>query len=82
MPPAFGTLVLRPWREEDLPSVVKAFTFGDYVRVQATAESWNIASIRVLEKAGMQREGLLHSYVVYGDRVADAYLYAAVRGDV
>lgn len=59
-----------------------ALTDADFVRVQATAETWNAASIRVLEKAGLRREGLLRSYVVYGDRVGDAYLYAAVRGDV
>jgi RimJ/RimL family protein N-acetyltransferase len=59
-----------------------ALTEADYVRVQATVEPRNIASIRVLEKAGLQREGLLRSYVVYGERIGDAYLYAAVRGDV
>jgi ribosomal-protein-alanine N-acetyltransferase len=59
-----------------------ALTDGDYVRVQATVEPWNMPSIRVLEKAGLRREGLLRSYIVYGERVGDAYLYAAVRGDV
>jgi len=59
-----------------------ALTEGGYVRVQATVEPWNSPSIRVLEKAGLQREGLLRSYVLYGERVGDAYLYAAVQGDV
>lgn len=59
-----------------------ALVEGDYVRVQATVEPWNVASIRVLEKAGLRREGLLRSHVVYGDRVGDAYVYGAVRGDV
>jgi ribosomal-protein-alanine N-acetyltransferase len=57
-------------------------TEGLYVRVQATVEPWNVASVRVLEKAGLRREGLLRSHVIYGDRISDAYLYAAVRGDV
>ena len=59
-----------------------ALTDGEYVRVQATVEPWNVASIRVLERAGLRREGLLRSYVIYGDRVGDAYMYAAVRGDL
>jgi ribosomal-protein-alanine N-acetyltransferase len=59
-----------------------ALTEGPYVRVQATVEPWNVASVRVLEKAGLRREGLLRSYVIYGERISDAYLYAAVRGDV
>jgi [ribosomal protein S5]-alanine N-acetyltransferase len=58
-----------------------ALTDAEYVRVQATVEPWNVASIRVLEKSGLQREGLLRSHVIYGDRVGDAYMYAAVRGD-
>ena len=65
------------------PRVVRrALTEEDYVRVQATVEPWNVASQRVLERAGLRGEGLLRSFVVYGDRVGDAYLYAAVRGDV
>ncbi len=59
-----------------------ALTEGDYVRVQATVEPWNVASIRILEHAGLRREGLLRSSVIYGDRVGDAYMYAAVRGDL
>ena len=59
-----------------------ALTDAEYVRVQATVEPWNVASIRVLERAGLRREGLLRSYVIYGDRVGDAYMYAAVRGDL
>ena len=43
---------------------------------------WKATSIRVLEKTGLRREGLLRSFVVYGERVGDAYLYAAVRGDI
>jgi [ribosomal protein S5]-alanine N-acetyltransferase len=62
--------------------VRRALTEEGYVRVQATVEPWNIASQRVLERAGLRREGRLRSFVVYGDRVGDAYLYAAVRGDV
>jgi RimJ/RimL family protein N-acetyltransferase len=58
-----------------------ALTDGGYIRVAAAVEPSNAASIRVLEHAGLRREGLMRSYVIYGDRVGDAYLYAAVRGD-
>ncbi len=63
-------------------AVRRALVDEDYVRVQATVEPWNVASQRVLERAGLRREGLLRSFIVYGDRVGDAYLYAAVRGDL
>ncbi len=62
--------------------VRRALTEEGYVRVQATVEPWNVASQRVLERAGLRREGLMRSIVVYGDRVGDAFLYAAVRGDL
>ena len=62
--------------------VRSALTEGDYIRVSAAVEPINVASIRVLESAGMRQEGLMRSYVIYGDRVGDAYLYAAVRGDL
>ncbi len=62
--------------------VRRALNDEDYVRVQATVEPWNVASRRVLERAGLRHEGLMRSFVVYGDRVADAHFYAAVRGDV
>ena len=58
-----------------------ALTDGGFIRVAAAVEPFNVASIRVLEHAGLRREGLMRSYVIYGERVGDAYLYAAVRGD-
>jgi RimJ/RimL family protein N-acetyltransferase len=83
-----GYFVLQRFRGRGVASgaaslvVRRALTEEEYVRVQATVEPWNVASQRVLERAGLRREGHLRSFVVYGDRVADAYLYAAVRGDV
>ena len=83
-----GYFVLERFRRHGIagraaPLVVcRALTEEDYVRVQASVEPWNLASQGVLERAGLRRERLLRSFVVYGDRVADAYLYAAVRGDV
>lgn len=50
-------------------------------RVQAIVLPDNAGSIRVLEKAGMQREGLLRKYqYVLGD-YWDVYLYGVLRSD-
>ena len=59
-----------------------ALTQPDIFRVQAFCDVENIASARVMEKAGMAREGLLRRYVVHPNISAeprDAYLYAVVR---
>ncbi|MGM0554983.1 MAG: GNAT family N-acetyltransferase [Myxococcota bacterium] len=51
-------------------------------RVWATTDVENVASARVMEKAGMQREGRLRRYAVrpqLGEEPRDAYVFAAVR---
>lgn len=51
-------------------------------RVWALCDTENVASARVLEKAGMTREGLLRRYVVHpnvGDEPRDSYCYAVVK---
>jgi [ribosomal protein S5]-alanine N-acetyltransferase len=51
-------------------------------RVWATCDIENLASARVLEKAGMQREGLLRRYILHpniSDQPRDSYCYAAVK---
>ncbi|HET6314393.1 MAG TPA: GNAT family protein, partial [Chloroflexia bacterium] len=50
-------------------------------RVQAVVLPDNLGSMRVLEKAGMQREGLLRKYqYVLGD-YWDVYMYGLLRSD-
>ena len=56
-----------------------AFTSLDLVRVFALPFTDNAASVRVLEKAGYMREGLLRSSAIKAGQVRDQYLYAAVR---
>ena len=59
-----------------------AFTQPDVYRVQALCDVDNIGSARVMEKAGMTREGLLRRYVLHpniSDEPRDAYLYAIVK---
>ncbi len=50
-------------------------------RIQAYCRVENAASARVLEKAGMRREGLLREHVMMHGRWDDSYLYAVVEGD-
>jgi ribosomal-protein-alanine N-acetyltransferase len=48
-------------------------------RVFALPFTHNTASLRVLEKAGYEREGLLRRSALKGGQVVDQYLYAALR---
>ena len=51
-------------------------------RVQATCDTENGASARVLEKSGMVREAVLRRYSIrpaLGDEPRDSYLYAVVK---
>jgi RimJ/RimL family protein N-acetyltransferase len=59
-----------------------AVTEARLARVEALVVPDNIASQRVLEKAGFRREGHLRSYLVFGRRRADAYIYSMLPGDL
>jgi RimJ/RimL family protein N-acetyltransferase len=53
---------------------------GGLVRVEAHVEPGNVASERALRAAGgFEREGALRSYLLLGERRADAIVYASVR---
>jgi len=59
-----------------------AFELPSLWRVQAFCDLENAASARVLEKAGLEREGILRRYMVMpnlGDEPRDLYCYAKVR---
>jgi [ribosomal protein S5]-alanine N-acetyltransferase len=54
----------------------------DIYRVFATCDIENPASAHVMEKAGMQREGILRRYIVHpniSDEPRDSYMYAIVK---
>ena len=54
---------------------------GSLVRLYASVLEWNPVSMRVLEKAGYQREGVLRKAAFKDGRLADRVLYARVRAD-
>jgi [ribosomal protein S5]-alanine N-acetyltransferase len=56
-----------------------AFRTYDFTRLYATPFDFNAASIRVLEKAGWTREGVLRRAVIKEGRVADLLVYARYR---
>jgi RimJ/RimL family protein N-acetyltransferase len=59
-----------------------AFQQSSIYRVYATTDVENIASRRVLEKVGMQREGTLRKYIVHpnvGEVPRDCHIYAITK---
>jgi len=83
-----GYVLARPyWGKGYMTEVLRAviewaFKQPDIFRVQAFCDVDNIGSARVLEKAGMEREGLLRRYVLHpniSDEPRDVYLYAIVK---
>ena len=51
----------------------------DLRRVEAHAHGGNLASQRVLEKSGFQREGVLRRAVIKGGEVRDVHLFGLLR---
>jgi len=85
-----GFNIARPYwnRGFGTEAVVAVIAFGlalpGIERVQATCHVQNVASARVLEKAGMRKEGLLRRYLVFpnlGKRAQDVFLYAVTPDD-
>jgi len=56
-----------------------AFETLGMVRVYAEVFEWNAASMRVLEKAGFQKEGLMRRSAYKDRKIIDQALYAKVR---
>ena len=49
-------------------------------RLYATVFDFNLASMRVLEKAGFKKEGIMKSSAVKDDKILDEHLYGLVLG--
>lgn len=58
-----------------------AFDTHDILRLQSPVFSWNAPSMRVLEKCGYRREGVLRSAAIKDGQVIDLMLYARLRGE-
>ena len=56
-----------------------AFAHHDLCRIYARVFEWNLASMRVLEKAGYACEGRLKKAVTKAGRTLDEMIYAVVR---
>lgn len=70
----------RGYTTEAARSVV-AFGFGelDLHRIQAMCLPRNVASSRVMEKAGLRFEGLLRDYIRKGEQFEDIAIYGLLR---
>ena len=51
-----------------------------FKRLYATVFDYNLASMRVLEKAGFKKEGIMKSSAVKDDKILDEHLYGLVLG--
>ena len=56
-----------------------AFDTLDLNRVQAETDTRNVASARVLEKLGFEREGTLREDCVVNGEVSDSWVYGLLR---
>jgi [ribosomal protein S5]-alanine N-acetyltransferase len=50
-------------------------------RIELHIEPWNVASVRVAERAGYEREGLMRSHQEIGGQRRDMLLYSILRQD-
>lgn len=58
-----------------------AFADLGFPRLELYVEPWNLASIRIAERGGFLREGLLRSWQPAVSRRRDVYLYSLLPGD-
>ena len=56
-----------------------AFEDRGFIRLEAYVYAPNVASMRVLEKCGYVREGLMRKAIIKRGEILDAYMYAKVR---
>jgi ribosomal-protein-alanine N-acetyltransferase len=82
-----GFVLARPyWKQGYVTEAVQAvlkygFTKMELNRIEAYCLPENMDALRVLERLGMQREGLLRQYAWQKDAFRDFYLYALLKLD-
>jgi [ribosomal protein S5]-alanine N-acetyltransferase len=57
------------------------FEHQDLNRIEATVETANLASIKAIEKLGMQHEGTFRQYEINNGRFIDLMMYAILKQD-
>lgn len=58
------------------------FDKSDIIRIYAEPFAYNMASCRVLEKAGFQYEGTLRSNAIKNGKVIDMKMYSLIKADI
>ncbi len=73
---------IRPLQADDIPHwFAWAHAHVGIARVQATVLDSNARSLRVLERCGFRREGLLRSYRMVRGTPGDFWMYSHLPGD-
>jgi RimJ/RimL family protein N-acetyltransferase len=72
------------WSRGTMTDAVRLFTTWAFEnlelhRIHATVFGGNVASARVLEKAGFQREGCLRAGVYKNGKILDQWIYARIK---
>jgi len=77
-------LLLRRFKIEDAARVIIQYGFDvkKFHKINARYFTYNPASGRVMEKAGMEREGLQKKHVWKIDKFEDVFLYGIVNSNV
>ena len=84
---AVGWILARPWwrqglMREAVPALLRhCFNSLDAHRIEARIEPNNIASIRLAERIGFLREGLMREWMFVGGEPRSLCLYALLRTD-
>ena len=85
---SLGYWLAKPfWNQGIMTGVLTTFCSFIYehrpiTRLEAQVFTQNLASCRVLEKAGFKREGILHKSFKKGDTYIDSFLYALLAPDI
>jgi RimJ/RimL family protein N-acetyltransferase len=75
------------WGKGIMPEAAKlvtdyAFEYFNFIRIQASIFSKNPRSMRVLEKAGYQKEAILRNAVIKNGEVMDEHVYAILKIEI
>lgn len=60
-------------------AIARGFDDLNIERIEAFVDPENLASVRVLEKSGMNREAYLNRYLIHRGKVRDRLIFAATR---